>query len=106
MDNPEVEVETPVLTESGPDNAKVAGTPRSGAGWAVRAVSLPIHWYQQARSDRVSPCRHTPSCSTYALEALEVHGVTKGSYLGLKRILRCNPWGTSGYDPVPERKAN
>jgi uncharacterized protein len=46
-------------------------------------------------------CRYTPSCSSYALEALEKHGVFKGSWLGAKRIFSCHPWGKSGYDPVP-----
>ncbi len=46
-------------------------------------------------------CRFTPTCSTYAIEALQKHGPLKGSYLALRRILRCHPWGGSGYDPVP-----
>ncbi|MFI3265840.1 MAG: membrane protein insertion efficiency factor YidD [Rikenellaceae bacterium] len=46
-------------------------------------------------------CRFTPTCSSYALEALRRHGLFKGSYLTVKRLLRCNPWGGSGYDPVP-----
>jgi putative membrane protein insertion efficiency factor len=51
-----------------------------------------------------SGCRFTPSCSAYFLEAVEVHGVLRGSWLGLKRLGRCQPWGGSGYDPVPEKK--
>lgn len=46
-------------------------------------------------------CRFQPSCSEYAIEALQVHGVVKGSWLAAKRIGRCHPWGGSGYDPVP-----
>lgn len=46
-------------------------------------------------------CRYTPTCSQYALEALEKHGAIKGTYLSVKRILRCHPWGSHGYDPVP-----
>ncbi|MBQ0025425.1 MAG: membrane protein insertion efficiency factor YidD [Bacteroidales bacterium] len=46
-------------------------------------------------------CRFTPTCSTYALEALEKYGLFKGSWLAIKRILRCNPFGGSGFDPVP-----
>lgn len=49
-------------------------------------------------------CRFTPTCSNYAIEAIERFGVLKGGYYSLKRILKCNPWGPSGYDPVPERK--
>ena len=48
-------------------------------------------------------CRFAPTCSEYMLEALQKHGPFKGSWLGIKRILRCNPWGGSGYDPVPEK---
>ncbi|GEJ33270.1 putative membrane protein insertion efficiency factor [Flavobacterium psychrophilum] len=46
-------------------------------------------------------CRFTPTCSHYTAEALQKHGLFKGSYLGAKRILSCHPWGASGYDPVP-----
>ena len=47
-------------------------------------------------------CRFTPTCSAYGIEALKKHGPFKGSWLTFKRIIRCNPWGGSGYDPVPE----
>jgi len=46
-------------------------------------------------------CRYIPTCSQYALEALRKYGVFKGGWLALKRILRCHPWGSHGYDPVP-----
>ncbi len=46
-------------------------------------------------------CRYEPTCSHYTIEALKKHGVFKGGWLGLKRILSCNPFGGSGYDPVP-----
>lgn len=50
-----------------------------------------------------SCCRFTPTCSEYAIEAIQTHGAFKGLYLSLKRILLCNPMGKSGYDPVPEK---
>jgi len=46
-------------------------------------------------------CRFDPTCSTYAIEALQTHGILKGTWLAVKRIGRCHPWGGSGYDPVP-----
>lgn len=49
-------------------------------------------------------CRHIPSCSEYAVEALRVHGPFYGLYLTIIRVLKCNPWGTTGYDPVPDKK--
>lgn len=49
-------------------------------------------------------CRHIPTCSNYAIEAIQKHGTLKGLYFSIKRILRCNPWGTNGYDPVPPKK--
>ena len=50
-------------------------------------------------------CRFHPSCSHYFLEAVETHGVIRGCWYGICRILRCHPWGGSGYDPVPQAKA-
>lgn len=60
-----------------------------------------VRWYQLARDGRPSPCRYIPTCSTYMSEALTYHGPVKGSWLGLRRLARCHPWGGSGYDPVP-----
>lgn len=51
-----------------------------------------------------SGCRFEPSCSRYFLEAVETHGTLRGSWLGLRRIARCNPWGSCGCDPVPPKK--
>ncbi|MBR2923148.1 MAG: membrane protein insertion efficiency factor YidD [Alphaproteobacteria bacterium] len=70
-----------------------------------KLMILLIRIYQKFISPLLpNVCRYTPSCSQYCIEALEVHGVLKGSLLGLKRILRCHPWGGSGYDPVPPKQ--
>lgn len=69
-------------------------------------LSLPIRAYRLLFSRLVGAnCRYQPTCSAYALEALEVHGPIKGSYLAGRRILRCHPWGGMGYDPVPTKPA-
>ena len=61
-----------------------------------------VDWYQRAFEGRPSPCRFTPSCSSYAREALVVHGNARGLWLTTRRLLRCRPFGPSGFDPVPE----
>jgi len=63
-----------------------------------------IRIYQKIPGGWHSKCRYTPSCSNYAIEALEKYGVIKGGYLSIRRILRCNPWGGYGYDPVDGKK--
>ena len=64
---------------------------------------LPIRFYQLVISPLLPPaCRFYPTCSAYAIEAILRHGVFYGSWLTLKRLLRCHPWGGSGYDPVPK----
>ena len=67
-------------------------------------ISLPVKFYRAAISPLIaSNCRYQPTCSAYALEALEKHGAIKGSWLAAKRISRCHPLGGDGYDPVPDK---
>lgn len=68
----------------------------------VFLLILPIKFYRYAISPYLpASCRHVPTCSQYAIEALKVHGVFYGLYLAFRRVMRCHPWGTYGYDPVP-----
>jgi uncharacterized protein len=68
----------------------------------VLILIIPIKIYKYLISPILpNACRYSPTCSEYAVEALKKHGPFKGLYLAIKRILSCNPWGGSGYDPVP-----
>ena len=75
-----------------------------------KVLILPVRFYQRCLSKPLhavcgpmSGCRFKTSCSAYFIEAVEVHGAFKGAALGIWRILRCNPWGGCGYDPVPPK---
>ncbi len=65
-----------------------------------------IYVYQYLFRWRISPCRYIPSCSQYAIEAVEVHGVIKGLAYSVIRIARCNPWGGHGLDLVPQPRGD
>lgn len=68
----------------------------------ARLLSLPIKAYRLVLSPWIGHnCRFQPTCSCYALEALEKHGAARGGYLAVRRLASCNPFGGSGYDPVP-----
>lgn len=69
-----------------------------------RLVLRLISFYQHALSAYwPGACRYSPTCSHYAQEAIETHGLLHGGWLGIKRIARCQPWGDEGFDPVPPR---
>ncbi|WP_130608140.1 membrane protein insertion efficiency factor YidD [Cohnella abietis] len=73
---------------------------------ARRTLQAPIRFYRKFISPLTPPsCRFLPTCSEYALEAIEVHGAVKGSYLAVRRIGKCHPFHRGGYDPVPPPKA-
>jgi len=86
--------------------------PRSAPSHPIRVAAiwmlkLPVHFYRYFISPLLGPkCRFQPTCSQYALDALEIHGPIRGSWLALRRILRCHPFGGHGYDPVPEKNKN
>lgn len=68
-----------------------------------RLVLGAIVGYQHLTAHRPSPCRYIPSCSEYAREAVEVHGAARGTWLAVRRLGRCHPLGSFGFDPVPHR---
>lgn len=72
-------------------------------GLLARGARGIVRGYQLVRAGRPSPCRFVPSCSCYAVEAFEVHGFLRGSWLTVRRLGRCHPWGGHGWDPVPAR---
>lgn len=69
---------------------------------AARALHRLVRVYQRLFAWRPTPCRYVPTCSNYALDALEGHGALRGSWLTARRLGRCHPWGGHGWDPVPE----
>jgi len=70
-------------------------------GFMRKVICLPIKLYQYMLSPFLTPsCRFYPSCSQYALGAIEHHGISKGLWLTCRRVLRCHPWSAGGYDPV------
>jgi putative membrane protein insertion efficiency factor len=79
-----------------------------GKGMLARRLAQgPIHFYRRVISPLTPPtCRFYPTCSAYALEAIEVHGPARGSWLAVKRISKCHPFHPGGFDPVPPAQPN
>ena len=73
--------------------------------WPARALAAVVLAYQHVAAARPSACRYVPSCSTYALDALEAYGAGRGAWLAFRRLCRCHPWAGSGLDPVPAAEA-
>ncbi|MDP3312504.1 membrane protein insertion efficiency factor YidD [Lutibacter sp.] len=76
-------------------------------GKFTKIIAVPFIWFVRFYQAAISPiipssCRYSPTCSHYMLDALKIHGLFKGGWMGLKRIGSCHPWGGSGYDPVPK----
>lgn len=68
---------------------------------SARVLTGLVRFYRLVRSGAMPCCRYSPSCSAYALGALEQHGAWRGTILAARRLGRCHPWGAFGYDPVP-----
>jgi len=95
-DTPDWTIPAADLSGDGPGGKITMSVPARMAHRMVRV-------YQSVFSGRPSPCRYVPTCSSYALDAYEMHGFVRGSWLAVRRVGRCNPWGGKGWDPVPSR---
>jgi uncharacterized protein len=95
------QVESNGRVDSNDGNPSVMTRRPLSAYMLVAAISA----YQSARSGRPTGCRYLPTCSEYAIEAIDVHGTVRGTALAVRRIARCTPWGGHGIDPVPDRRA-
>ena len=74
---------------------------------AKAALKAPVHVYRWTLKPLMGmECRHLPTCSQYALDAIDKNGAWRGFWLTLSRVLRCHPWGSSGYDPAPDIRAS
>ncbi len=92
-------------------NPNIFKVPMKLWNWTQKILAwiliFPIQLYRYFLSPWLpNSCRHIPTCSVYAIVAIKIHGPFIGLWLALRRILRCHPWGTHGYDPVPEKKTN
>jgi putative membrane protein insertion efficiency factor len=96
---PDLELRVTEALQTVPRLSSRPGSPNTPASRA--AVKL-VKLYQAARGTRPSPCRFVPSCSEFAVESFERHGLFKGGLLAVRRIGRCRPFGGYGSDPVPD----
>lgn len=76
-------------------------TDEAAPSYTQRTLVQLIRFYQWFSAGRLPACRYMPTCSQYAIEALQAHGPVRGGWLGVRRLARCHPWGGTGYDPVP-----
>jgi hypothetical protein len=93
-----------VVSETGPATDTADGPRRDRSPVVGRALVGLIRAYQLVRTGRSTGCRFIPSCSEYAVEAVETHGALRGAALTARRLSRCTPWGGHGVDPVPDRR--
>ena len=90
------------MGSSHPSGEKAAASVKVTPSIGARLLLLPIYFYRYCISPLIGPrCRFYPTCSTYAVEAIKLHGAIKGGWLAAKRIVRCHPWNEGGEDPVP-----
>jgi len=94
-----------VRIDDGVDNSGVYSPKMIRRPLPARVLVAAVHAYQAARSGRPTGCRYLPTCSEYAVEAIDTHGTTRGTILAARRLGRCTPWGGHGIDPVPDRRA-
>lgn len=73
---------------------------------STRLACLAVRVFRLVRAGRPPVCRYAPSCSTYALEALQAHGTWRGAWLAARRLARCHPWAAMGLDPVPPARSS
>ncbi len=88
------------------DQRLAPSAPSRPEGRLARWFISGIRGYQLARAGRPSGCRFIPSCSEFAVEAIEAHGAVRGAGMAARRLLRCHPWGGHGIDPVPGEGAS
>jgi putative membrane protein insertion efficiency factor len=101
----QVDTLTPAGIDDGVDKCARSSSAVTRRPLPARILVAAVHAYQAARSGRPTGCRYLPTCSEYAVEAMETHGTARGTVLAARRLARCTPWGGHGMDPVPDRRA-